>query len=224
MSHPVVLVHGLGASAQRTWRDNGWVDLLTDAGRPVVAPDLLGHADPDPPLDPEAYDALEDELGAQLPDGPLDAVGFSLGARSLLVLAARKPERFHRLVIAGVGANLIDGGTESAALADALDADPDDVPAWAHYFRGQAVSSGTDPRALAALLRRPSPTALDDEALARITCPVLLVIGSDDFAGPPEPLAERLSDVEVRILPGVDHFATPKQMGFLDAALRFLDV
>ena len=61
------------------------------------------------------------------------------------------------------------------------------------------------------------------EQLATVTQPVLLVIGSEDFAGPPEPLAELLPNVEVTILPGVDHFSLPKQFGFIDAALEFLD-
>ena len=218
---PVVLVHGMGTSAARTWWENGWVDLLGDAGRDVVAPDLLGHATDDPPLDPAAYDALEDDLAAHLPDGPVDAVGFSLGARSLLVLASRRPERFRRLVVAGVGANLV-RRDDPGPLADALAGDLDDPPAWADYFRRQAEASGTDPRAVAALLRRPTPTGLDAEALGRISCPVLLVLGTEDFAGPAEPLAELLPDVEVVALPGVDHFATPKSFAFIDAALEFL--
>lgn len=223
---PVVLVHGLGTSAARTWWENGWVDLLSDVGRQVVAPDLLGHATDDPPLDPTAYDALEDELEAEVAeavgDAPVDAVGFSLGARSLLVLASRRPERFRRLVLAGVGANLV-RRDDPGPLADALAGDGGEAPAWADYFRRQAEASGTDPRAVAALLRRPTPTGLDAEALGRVACPVLLVLGTEDFAGPAGPLAELLPDVEVVELPGVDHFATPKAFGFLDAALGFLD-
>ena len=39
----------------------------------------------------------------------------------------------------------------------------------AQYFRGQAAEPGNDRVALAACLRRPSPTAITDEGLARIT-------------------------------------------------------
>jgi hypothetical protein len=35
-------------------------------------------------------------------------------------------------------------------------------------------------------------------------------------------LAERLPDARVKVLRNVDHFATPKDFGFLDAALDFL--
>lgn len=217
---PVVLVHGLGTTADRTWRDNGWIDLLTDAGREVVAPDLLGHGRSPAPHNPAAYDALEEHLADQLPDGTVDAIGFSLGARSLLVVAARHPERFRRLVVAGVGANLF-RHDDSSPLASAFDG-TGEPPAWASYFVRQAEACGNDPLALAALLRRPTPTDLTDEGLARIACPVLVVLGTEDFVGPADPLLERLADARLVELPGVDHFATPKSFGFIDAALDFL--
>ena len=42
----------------------------------------------------------------QLPDEPVDAIGFSRGARVLLTIACDQPERFERLVL-GAGANLV---------------------------------------------------------------------------------------------------------------------
>jgi pimeloyl-ACP methyl ester carboxylesterase len=71
-------------------------------------------------------------------------------------------------------------------------------------------------------MRRPDPTPITDEGLARITSPVLVVIGDRDFAGPGEPLVERLPDARLVVLRNCDHFATPKDFGFLDAALDFL--
>src|SRR5262245_28980134 len=100
---PVLLVHGFATSAARTWGDNGWIDLLGDAGRQVVAPDLLGHGDAPRPHDPEAYAGMESHLVAALPDRPVDAIGFSLGARMILTLAVEDPGRFSRIVVAGVG-------------------------------------------------------------------------------------------------------------------------
>ena len=158
----------------------------------------------------------------QLPDEPVDAVGFSLGARTLLVLASAHPERFHRLVVAGVGANLFRHDGSSALLADALGATAATTRhPVVQYFRGLADQPGNDPLALAACMRRPAPE-LTDEGLARITCPVLVVIGDQDFAGPADPLVERLADPTLVVLKGVDHFATPKDFGFLDAGLEFL--
>jgi len=219
---PVVLVHGLAANAQRTWRDNGWVDLLEDAGRTVTAPDLLGHGDADAPHDPAAYDALEEHLEATFPDGAIDAVGFSLGARSLLILASRTPERFRRLVVAGVGANLF-RHDDTTVLADALDGTDATPPDWVRYFSQQVISSEGDPLAVAALLRRPGGPRCTPEAVAAITCPVLVILGDQDFAGPADPLVDALPDPRLVTLRGVDHFSTPKSFACIDAALDFLD-
>jgi pimeloyl-ACP methyl ester carboxylesterase len=230
MGTPIVLVHGLGTSAARTWGDNGWIDLLSDTGRTVVAPDLLGHGRSARPTDPAAYDELEADLRRQIDEAVgegtvIDAVGFSLGARSLLHLASANPERFGRLVLSGVGANLFRGRDEHGdVLATVMTADrsPED-PALA-YFHRLAHTDGNDPEALAALVRRPAGPRLTDEGLARISCPVLVAIGDADFVRPADPLVERLTGapVEVRVLPRTDHAATPKSMAFLDRALTFL--
>lgn len=222
MSPPVALLHGLATSARRTWFDTGWVDLLTDEGRTVVAPDLPGHATADPPLEPEGYAHFEQDVLALLPEGELDAVGFSLGGRTLLSLAADHPGRFRRLVVAGVGANLF-RHDDPAPLADALaGGTAADSPApLARHFADLARSSGTDPRAVSAILRCPRPPCTA-ERLGLITAPTLVVLGDADPAGPAEPLLDALADARLVTLRGVDHFATPKSMRFLDEALRFL--
>jgi pimeloyl-ACP methyl ester carboxylesterase len=231
MENPILLVHGLGTSADRTWRDNGWIDLLADTGRTVVAPDLLGHGRSPRPHDPAAYDDLESDLSRRLddavgPDQVVDAIGFSLGARTLLHLAAASPGRFGRLVLAGVGANLFRGrdAGEGDALAAVVEGDRPPEHPWMAYFHRLARTDGNDPLALGALLRRPGAPRITDEGLAHITGPVLVVLGDADFVGPADPLVERLTGatVEVRILPRTDHAATPKSFAFLDAALAFL--
>jgi pimeloyl-ACP methyl ester carboxylesterase len=224
MSEPtVVLVHGFATSADRTWRDNGWIDLLQDAGRVVVAPDLLGHGGNDKPHDPAAYDRLEDEVLESFPADPVDAIGFSLGARVLLDLAAHHPQRFRRIVVAGVGANLFRDDDPELIAQAILGAGPTENPV-AQYFRGLAQDPDADPDALVAYLRRSGHRPLTAETLARITAPVLVVLGDRDFAGPADPLVECLADRELVVLPGVDHFATPKQFGFIDAAFDFIGV
>src|SRR5438105_4131244 len=80
---------------------------IRDVGRPVIAVDLLGHGEADKPHDPAAYLQLETLVAAQLPDEPVDAIGFSLGARTILSIAADQPDRFQRIVVTGVGANVL---------------------------------------------------------------------------------------------------------------------
>ena len=86
---PVVLVHGLATSSARTWGDNGWLDLLADAGRTALPLDLMGHGTAPRPTDPAAYDRFEDDLLERFPAEPVDAIGFSHGARTLLTIAIR---------------------------------------------------------------------------------------------------------------------------------------
>jgi len=221
----VALVHGFATSCARTWGETGWLDLLADVGRRVIGIDLLGHGEAAKPHDPEAYDHMEDLALAALPEEPVDAVGFSLGARTLLVLASAHPERFNRLVVAGVGANLFRHDDTGSLLADAITGTSGqgaEISPVAQYFRGLAEQPGNDPLALAACMRRPNPTPITVEGLGRISCPVLVVLGDQDFAGPADPLMDALGNATLVTLRGVDHFATPKDFGFLDAGLEFL--
>jgi pimeloyl-ACP methyl ester carboxylesterase len=218
---PVVLIHGLATSAQRTWTETGWVDLLSDIGREVVVIDLPGHGGT-PLLADDEWDDLESWVLARLPGGQVDAIGFSMGAKVLLGLAGREPDRFRKLVVAGVGGNLFrrDGSHESLASGVAGDEAGAENPVVQHFLK-LAESSGTDPAAIVSLIRRSSPRL--EELLPHLTAETLVVIGDQDFALPAEPLMEKLpTSARLVVLRGVDHFATPKAMGFLDAGLDFL--
>jgi pimeloyl-ACP methyl ester carboxylesterase len=223
-TEPVLLVHGFASSFERNWREPGWVDLLKEAGREVIPVDLLGHGTAPKPHDPAAYADLESCVSDALPlDGVVDAVGFSLGAQLLLVVAARAPERFGRLVLGGVGANLF-GESDPEPIARAVergDAAGDD-PTLARAFAQFAAGSGNDGAALAACLRRAHRRLTADD-LAQVALPVLVILGDRDFAGPADPLVEALPDARLVVLRGADHFGTPKDFRFLDAALEFLD-
>jgi pimeloyl-ACP methyl ester carboxylesterase len=186
----------------------------------VLAVDLLGHGEAAKPHDPAAYTQLESLVADQLPGEPVDANGFSMGARVLLTLAAEDVSRFNRIVVAGVGANLFRRDRDDTIERAIAEGPADDNPA-AQYFAGLARQPGNDPEALVACMRSPRPP-LDDGRLAKVTCPVLVVLGDKDFAGPADPLLEALPDATFAPLPGVDHFATPKDFRFLDAALEFV--
>ena len=217
---PVVLVHGMASSFDLNWRRTGLADLLADAGRDVLGVDLLGHGSAPAPHDPAAYADLTARVVEVLPDGPVDAVGFSLGARVLVEAARDEPGRFSRLVLAGVGDTLL-GPEDREPLARALEAGDPGAPGILGLFVRLAEGSGTDPLALAALLRRPAPP-LTTADLARVTCPVLVVLGDRDHAWPADELVAALPDARLERLKGVDHFATPTDFGFLDATLDFL--
>jgi pimeloyl-ACP methyl ester carboxylesterase len=223
-TQPVLLVHGFASSFERNWREPGWVDLLEEAGRQVIQLDLLGHGAADKPHDPSAYSELDGSVEAALPrDGTVDAIGFSLGAHLLLSVASRRPERFGRIVVGGVGANLFrQEDVESMARAvEAGEADAED-PSVARAFAQFASGPGNDRAALAACLRGRT-TRLTPAGLARVRCPVSVVLGDRDFVGPPDPLVDALPEATLVTLRGADHFGTPKDFRFLDAALAFVD-
>ncbi len=220
MARSVLLVHGFSTSARRTWVEPGWVDLLSEAGRTVIAPDLLGHGDADKPHDPDAYGRVEELVAEALPPEPVDAIGYSAGARIVLSLAAQNPGLFDRIVIGGVGGRLLKH-REGNPILDAIEGRGGDDDMVANHFRSMAHDDGNDPAALAAFLRRDQPR-LDAEHLASITNETLLVIGDQDFAGPGQPLADEMPNCDVVTLRGVDHFGLPKAFQFMDEAFRFI--
>jgi pimeloyl-ACP methyl ester carboxylesterase len=219
---PVMLVHGLASSFAHGWEQNAWTDLLADAGRRVLPVDLPGHGSA-----ADAAPAAFADVGGRLaeaiaPHAPLDAVGFSAGARLLLELAADEPARFRKLVLIGLGDGVFRAEDREpfARVLESGDHATDDVRAQL-FFR-LARSAGNDPARVAAFLRRPE-RAFDEESLARVSCPVLVVIGENDFSGPAERLAGALPSAELVVLRRVDHFAAPRDFSCIEATLAFID-
>ena len=219
---PVVLLHGWGGSFEATWTRSGWVESLLAAGREVHDLDLPGHGRP-ASIDPADYADLAGELAGRLPVGALDAVAYSLGAKLALALAIRSPGRFRRLVLAGVGDNLFAPEPGGAALAEALErgVDATTPPGLAALVR-YAEPGGGDPRALAAVLRRP-PNPVFAVTDLRGVADVLLVNGdADRIATPDARLRAALGGPEHLMLPGVDHLSLPADAILRRAAIGFL--
>jgi pimeloyl-ACP methyl ester carboxylesterase len=227
---PVVLVHGWGGSFASTWERSGFTALLADAGRRVIGVDLLGHGTAPKPHDSDAYGNLTLRILDVLPDEPVDAIGFSLGALTLLRVAIDHPTRFRRLVLAGIGRNVFErdeeatkriiAAVEGSAADHAADDSLDNI---ARLFAQYASDPANDPVALAAIMRRTPAAPPTDAQLASITCPVLVAVGDGDFALPADRLVDALPDATFRLLRRTDHFATPESFAFIDAALEFID-
>lgn len=221
---PVLLVHGWGGSFSETWVRSGMTALIEDAGREVIGVDLLGHGTAPKPHEPEAYNDLTLRILDVLPDGPVDAIGFSLGAITLLQLACRNAGRLNRLVCGGIGENVFRSDDERRQrLIAGVEGRAEEGDVDAQVFGNYADRPGQDAVALAAVLKRTKSYSLTPERLATVTIPVLIAIGDKDFAGPGDPLAEALPNSTLKVLRNVDHFATPEAFAFIDAALEFLD-
>lgn len=222
---PVLLLHGWGGSFAHTWASNGWEETLRHAGRRVLRMDLPGHGSATGSHDPADYADLASIIEERLGEEPrIDGIGFSLGAKLSLELACRRPRRFRRLVVAGLGQNAFAPEPLGDAVATALEhgCDADTPPAVAGLIE-RVRPAGNDPLALAACLRRAPNPILTAERLASVLCPVLLVAGDRDaLAQPVAPLAAALAEAEVASISGVDHLGLPAAAELEEAALRFL--
>lgn len=225
---PVLLVHGLGSTVQHTFGPAGWPELLTDTGRVTVGVHLPGHGtDPLDPRSPASAAVLAAAGG-----GPVDAIGFSAGARAVLVAALRQPRSFRRLALIGAGDALAGLGPATAsasavrpAVVAALagsggrpDVTADPVGAM---FARMVVNSGNDPAAVAAFATVP-PEPLDPEGLGQLDRDVLIVLGEHDFAAPAGRLAASLNNARTVVVHGVDHFGVISHVDCMTRVLRFL--
>jgi pimeloyl-ACP methyl ester carboxylesterase len=219
---PVLLIHGFGSSFDHGWRKIGWPDLLGEAGREVIGVDLLGHGGAEKPHDPAAYAEVEARVtGAIASQALVDVIGFSAGAAIALRLMADTPGRFRKAAVMGIGNDILHRRTGNP-IADAVERGGAPEDGESVVFQRLVEQPGNDRAALVAFLRRESRSLVATD-LARITCPVLVVIGDRDFNHPADELASALPNSRLVTLRGVDHFATPSDFGAMDAVLTFLD-
>lgn len=228
-AEPVLLIHGFASNAATNWVNTGWVSTLSSAGYRVVAFDNRGHGaseklyrieDYGAPLMAEDARRLLDHLGI----GRAHVIGYSMGARIAAFLAIRYPDRVRSVVFGGLAANMIRGVGGAEPIAQALEADSidsvqDPMP---RSFRAFAEATGSDLRALAACMRS-SRQKITEEELGRIGVPVLVVVGgSDDIAGSPEPLVAAIPGARALVIPGRDHMKTVGDKTFKKGVLEFL--
>ncbi len=214
-SPPVVLVHGMGSNFEHNWRRHGWVDLLEEAGREVLGFDMPGHGRA-PGLgaaDDSGVQRLV-ELCAQ--HGEVDIVGFSAGSVLSLTAVVRRPELFRRVALLGLADTQL-RMTQESMRAGASDLDSPVMRA----VRRAAERAGNDvTTVLDWALRADAPPTFAD--LGRVTSPVLLVLGEQDFLGDADELAASLPQAHLVTLPDTDHFATPARFEAKLVVLDFL--
>lgn len=230
---PLLLLHGFTGSAA------AWEPLaptFTEAGFGVLAVDLVGHGGSEVPRDPARY-AMErcvhdlvmllDVLGAER----AAVLGYSMGGRVALHLAAAAPERVARLALESASPGLDDPSeAEARRVADERLADdllaaglPAFVERWealplfasqarlpaAARERLRAQRLRSDPLGLANSLRGMGTGAQGSlwRELPSVRVPTLLVAGALDprYVSVARAMAERLPDARVAIIPGAGH-------------------
>lgn len=226
---PVLLIHGFASNIETNWVTTSWVDALTNAGRRVIALDNRGHGKSGKLYAPERYGApamaedavrLLDHLGIE----SADIIGYSMGARIAAFLFFAHPTRVRSLVFGGLGITMVRGMIGAGPLARALEAPSIEevTNATARSFRRFAESTKSDLKALAACMRGPREK-VKPEALATITVPTLVVVGSEDvIGGSPAELAALIPNSQYLELNGLDHMKAVGDRQFKAAVLDFL--
>jgi pimeloyl-ACP methyl ester carboxylesterase len=223
---PIVAVHGFASDYRLNWVGTRWQETLTNEGFMVVGLDCRGHGHSDKPHDTAAYateimasDVIR--LLDHLDVSEAAYLGYSMGARIGLQVAIDHPRRVTRAVLGGIGtAGAID---RSDAIARAfLAGEPTDDPVAQTFYRFASARPTNDLRALAACIQGLKPVA-DPARLARITTPILVVVGDrDDIAHGAAELIELIPTAHLVTIAGRDHMSAVVAREFKQAALEFL--
>lgn len=220
----VLLLHGWGGSFDSTFGTTELVDQLRAENFSVLEIDLPGHGSGSSSYKAEDYKDLAALVEKQLPEAPLVALGFSLGAKVLLELCVRHPTRFQRVVLGGLGDNVFKPEKLGAEVADALEAGVNaDTPAGVIGLVEYSKVSKSDPLALAAVLRRPPNPTFTKEKLSAVVCPVYVINGWEDGVARPEnELLSSISKCSLYVIPETNHFNLTGNKFFIDTAVSFL--
>ena len=221
---PLLCVHSAGQSGLQ-WRDA--IPGLVAAGYRVVVPDLPGHGHSEEPARGPCTDlgyygdwvlALADALQLHRPF----VVGCSIGGKIALDIAVKRSAALSGVVAMAADA-VNDGQNERALRRDLHDTVSPSRADRTYYGTLAAVGSVVDDERrhrIAARHRREDPqVALSDligwarhdvtAGLAGITCPVHLVVGSEDFWLPRVTVRETAAAIpgaRFTVLPGIGHY------------------
>lgn len=225
-----LLLHGFTGSGE---------DMLDLAGRlpgSKILPDLPGHGKSAVAASTDAFEmaatlgSLVDVLDAESV-GVVDVVGYSMGGRVALAMAAFHPERTRSVVAIGGRTGIADPDERATRLAaDAALADDIErrgarwfAQTWLRqplYDTQRRLGAGhmadlldrraaADPAGLAASLRHLGPAAqpIVDGGLASSGVPVLLLVGELDpkFQGLAAAIEADNPNAEIRVIPDAGH-------------------
>ena len=242
---PVVLLAGWGGSIY-LYRNN--LAALADAGFRAIAVDLKGQGLSDKPAEGKEYTlasmtahAIEilDALALQR----VHLVGQSMAGKIAGAVALTAPERVERLVlIDSVGVGRVTGTqlvghiplkwldlapplTTRLTFRMVMKRAYGSIARFTSRDVEEYFAPTVDPnfvRALFLLLREFDWRLFTPEELARLTLPVLLIVGAEDHLVTPdrvERVAARLSDAHTLVIPGAGHIPNEETPEVVNRAL-----
>jgi len=239
---PLVFVNGLGgaqaAFSHQVRFFKGSRQVLTFDHRGVGGSDVV-----DTPVHMADFAADLIRLLDELNLNQVDAVGLSFGGRVLQQLAAGWPERVRRLVVGGTSAGGVlhtPGNIDAHRVLRSVRGADETV--WAEEIApllfGRAYQERY-PERIQSLARWKARYPSDPVGLARqweawdsfdmgdqlgqITCPVLVLHGTDDGLSPIEnatQLTAHLPDAELQLLEGIGHSPNVEDVGAFNKAIE----
>ncbi len=248
----LLMLHGFTGSAA------SWAPHTPCFARHVrtIAPDLIGHGQSARPPDPERYRmerCVDDLLAllAALDVDRADVLGYSMGGRVALHLAAAAPGRVRLLVLESSSPGIADPSERQAriaadaALADAIERDGLEsfVNRWERLplFASQAALPagtrarlrdqrlGNNPVGLANSLRGMGAGHQEPlwQRLAALHLPALLVVGALDakYKAIAGSMIEALPNAQMQVIPAAGHTVHLEQPeAFARIVLEFLEL
>jgi 2-succinyl-6-hydroxy-2,4-cyclohexadiene-1-carboxylate synthase len=247
---PLLLLHGFTGSTET------WTPVLQQlaAESQIVAIDLIGHGRSDAPDSWTRYSferCVADLLLLldTLEISGTDLIGYSLGGRVALHLAAAAPERVRGLILESASPGLADPSERRArlesdlALADEIERGG--LEAFVHGWERQPLFSSqhtlpatermflrsqrlrNDPRGLANSLRGMGAGRQEPlwEHLSGLPMPTLILVGELDrkYCELGQQMATDLPNARLGVVPGAGHTIHLEQPGhFADSVLAFL--
>ena len=210
---PLILLHGNGESCAYFRHQLAFFS----ANRRCIAVDTRGHGLSPRGSAPFTLTQFAEDLREFMDEhqiGVADVLGFSDGGNIALLFALRYPERVRRLVLNG--ANLEPSGVR-ARYQRVIERE------YAAAVEKAAESPGAqfDAELLGLMVNEPH---IPPEALAALTCPVLVIAGTRDMIRRDHTrlIAASIPGARLVLLPGTHFIAAETPEGFNEAVTEFL--
>ena len=210
---PLILLHGNGESCAYFRHQLAFFS----ANRRCIAVDTRGHGLSPRGSAPFTLTQFAEDLREFMDEhqiGAADVLGFSDGGNIALLFALRYPERVRRLVLNG--ANLEPSGVR-ARYQRVIEREYADAVEKAEESPGAQF----DAELLGLMVNEPH---IPPEALAALTCPVLVIAGTRDMIRRDHTrlIAASIPGARLVLLPGTHFIAAETPEGFNEAVTEFL--